>query len=455
MEQGKLMPQDTEAEEYLIGSLLIDSRQIPNTMEVLTADCFYKENTKLIYEAMIELVNSSTGVDIMTISNLLRKKDKIDQVGGAYYILGLSNKVGSTANTLSYAAIIKQKHLLRQLINLGQDIAAKGFKNDCEVNDLIAKAESELTKITSKVILSKYKSSKELYTETLHRNDEILKLQNENKVIGVPTGLKKLDKKTSGWQKGDLVILAARPSMGKTSLALTFASEPAMNYQVPTAFFSLEMTNQQLYARLVSQTTDVELRSIMFDGMAEWQIKQVLSKSDLLCDAPIYFDDQPSMSLFEVQNKARKLKREKGIELLVVDYLQLIKNETRGFNREAEIASISRGLKALAKELDIPVIALAQLSRASEKRGAAARPMLSDLRESGSIEQDADVVIFIHRDEYYGILQTDDGSSTVGVAEIIFGKGRNIGMGETKVGFDGRRTKFYDLETQNYNEPNF
>lgn len=446
MEQGKLMPQDVPAEEYLIGTILVDSRNVSTVLELLTPEAFYSETNKIIFEAIVELVNSRVGVDQMTVSSLLRKKGKLEQVGGVLSITRLTNNVGSTANIHSYAAVIKEKHILRQIIDLGGELQKNGLKTGSEVNELISMAETGLTKITSKVLVSNYKSSKELYAEVLTRNDEILRLNTENRIIGVPTGLKKLDLKTSGWQNGDLIILAGRPSMGKTSLALTLASAPAIGYaKMPTGFLSLEMTSQQIYARLVSQVTDVELRPLMFTGMNEYEIQQVLSKSDLLCNAPIYFDDQPAMTLFEVQNKARKLKREQGIKLLVIDYLQLIKNEVRGQNREGEIASISRGLKALAKELDIPIIALAQLSRASEKRGIGARPMLSDLRESGSIEQDADIVIFIHRPEYYNVFQNDDGKSTIGIAELVFGKGRNIGPGETEVGFDGTKTKFYDL----------
>lgn len=446
MEQGKLMPQDVPAEDYLIGTILVDSRNISTVLELLTPDAFYSETNKIIFEAIVELVNTRVGVDQMTVSSLLRKKGKLEQVGGVLSITRLTNNVGSTANIHSYAAVIKEKHILRQIIDLGGELQKNGFKTGSEVNDLISMAESGLTKITSKVLVSNYKSSKELYGEVLTRNDEILKLRNENKIIGVPTGLKKLDLKTSGWQKGDLIILAARPGMGKTSLALKFASAPAISHEkISVGFLSLEMTNQQLYARLVSQVTDVELRPLMFTGMNEYEIQQVLSKSDILCNAPIYFDDQPAMTLFEVQNKGRKLKREKNIGLLIIDYLQLIKNEKQGQNREGEISGISRGLKALAKELDIPVIALAQLSRSSEKRGMGSRPMLSDLRESGSIEQDADIVMFIHRPEYYGIPTYEDGRSTQGIAEIGMGKGRNLGVGETEVGFDGSRTKFYDL----------
>lgn len=446
MEHIKQIPNDIAAEEYLLGTIMVDNRNISTALEILTPECFYSEVNQVIFEAIVELTNKQTGVDLMTVSTVIKKKGKTKEVGGISHLMSLTNKVGSTANLAAYCAVIKEKHLLRQLIDLGQNLYSNGLKTGCEVNDLISIAEKGLTQITTKVLLSKFKSSKELFKEVLDRNDEILKLKPENRIIGLPTGLKKLDLRTSGWQNGNLIVLAARPGMGKTSLALTFASTPAMKMDIPTAFFSLEMPNLELYARLVAQKTDVDLRQIMYSGMNEWELQQVLSNSETLTNAPIYFDDQPAMTLFEVQTKARKLKREKGIGLLVIDYLQLIRNEIKGLNREGEISSISRALKALAKELGIPIIALAQLSRASEKRGQGARPILSDLRESGSIEQDADIVMFINRPEYYNILELEGGRSSAGIAEIIFAKGRNIGMGETEVGFNGPTTKFYDLE---------
>ena len=446
MEQIKQIPNDVHAEEYLLGTIMVDNRNISTVLEMLTPEAFYSEVNRIIFEAIVELTNKQTGIDLMTVSAQIKKKGKMNDVGGLSHLMKLTNSVGSTANIVAYCAVIKEKYLLRQLVDLGQNLYSNGLKTGCEVNDLISIAEKGLTQITTKVLLSKFKSSKEMFKEILDRNDEILKLKAENRIIGLPTGLKKIDYRTSGWQNGNLIILAARPGMGKTSLALTFVSAPAIKMGVPTAFFSLEMPNIELYARLVSQHTGVDLRQIMYSGMQPYELQQVLQNSESFCDAPIYFDDQPAMTLFEVQTKARKLKREKGIGLLVIDYLQLIRNEVKGSNREGEISSISRGLKALAKELDIPIIALAQLSRASEKRGAGARPMLSDLRESGSIEQDADIVLFINRPEYYGIAELEDGHSSLGIAELIFAKGRNIGMGETEVGFTGSTTKFFDLE---------
>lgn len=452
------MPNDTDAEKYLIGSLLVDSRYVLPVMELLTTDAFYSEQMKWIYNAIVDLTNKRTGIDIVTVSSELKAKGLLTEIGGALELTKLTSGIGSTANSIAYANIIKQKHLQRQLIDLASDVLQKGYKTDASVKELITALESGLTKITSKVIISKPKTSAELYSEAIERNDTILQLKSENKLIGVPTGLKKLDEKTRGWQNGNLIILAARPGMGKTSLALHMMTAPAiMPEPMPTAIFSLEMPNVELYARLLSQLTDVPLSSVLYDGMSEWELKNVLNKADLLCGAPMYFDDQPAMSLFEIQNKARKLKREKGIKLILIDYLQLIQNPIKGANREGEIASISAGLKSLAKELDIPVIALAQLSRASEKRGAGSTPMLSDLRESGAIEQDADIVMFINRLSEYGIETYEDGESTQNTAEIVIAKGRNVGRGISRVGFLGHRTKFFDLEMNNndYQLPNF
>lgn len=281
-----------------------------------------------------------------------------------------------------------------------------------------------------------------MYDEAVKNND--LLLQNKG-ITGVPSGLTALDKLTGGFQNTDLIILAARPGMGKTSLALNMLTNPAFK-GTPTAIFSLEMNNKQLYSRVISQVTGIHLENIMRNGMNEFELKQLMAKSDLFCGSNIYFDDSPSMPLFDLRNKARRLVREKGVKLLIIDYLQLVTNETRNTNREGEISSISRGLKGLAKELNIPIIALAQLSRASEKRGVGSEPMLSDLRESGSIEQDADMVMFIHRPEYYNIMEDEQGNSTQGLASLIIAKHRNGSTGKRKARFISQNTNFTDYE---------
>ena len=445
------MPQDIQAEEYLLGTVIVDNRNITTVLEMLTPDAFFKDENRIIFEAIVELTSNRVGVDMLTVTSLLRKNGKLQTVGGALAISKLTDNVGSTANIHSYCAVIKEKYLLRQMISLGENLYTNGLKVGIEVKDLLTIAESSLTKITNKVIPSAFITSAQLYDEALQRNDLILKLKSENKIIGLTTGIKKLDKKTSGWQKGNLVIIAGRTSMGKTSFALHAMLAAALSEERhPVAFFSLEMPNNELYSRILSQMSNVPLSNILYNGMDELELKRVLANADKLKSAPIYFEDKAELTLFEFQNKCRKLKREKGISMVIVDLLQKIKNPMKGANRATEVESVSRGLKEIAKELEIPVIALAQLSRETEKRGAASMPMLSDLRESGGIEQDADIVMFIYRPEYYGIHQYEDGSSTAGIAELIIQKGRNIGLGQTKVAFDKEYVRFSDLE-ENYN----
>lgn len=436
-------PKDHDIEKRLIGSILIEPHRLSNVLEVITADAFYFTETKAIFETFIELNAKYTPIDLGTVASALKDNGKMKIVGTTLDLVKLTNLVGSTSNTSSLAVILKEKQLLRQLIDLGQNIAANALKTGGEVTDIVSMVEKELTAITSKLLTSKITSSAELYKDAIMHNDKLI--ANTGQVVGIDTGLKKLNAITNGWQKSDLIILAARPAMGKTSLALKLLSSPALQGKA-TAIFSLEMSNRQLYARLISQLTDVPLENILRTGMNEYQLKEVLGKADMFCTSKIFFDDTGGISLFELQNKARKLKREKNIEVLIIDYLQLVVNKSKGGNREGEVSEVSRSLKALAKELDIPVIALAQLSRANEQR-ANKIPILSDLRESGSIEQDADMVMFIHRPEVYGIESFEDGTSTAGRAELIVAKHRNGSIGTIDVGFDGRRTLFHDLET--------
>ena len=440
-----ILPSDYELEKKLIGCLISDSRYFTDVVEIINDDVFFYNDTKAIYQAMLNLNGKYKPIDITTLISELKTTDKLKEVGGISTLTSFSGLIGSTSNTLSYALLLKDKYVIREMAILGQNITVEALKSGNDVKDIISFAEKHITQITSKVVINNIVTSADLYKDTLKHNDMLVNRGGD--VVGIPSGIRKLDEVTGGFQKSDLIILAARPGMGKTSFALKTLSIPALKGK-PTAIFSLEMSNRQLYARLVSQLTNVPLSHILRSGMNEYELKQVLDKADIFCNANMYFDDTGGISFFELQNKARKMKREKGIELLIIDYLQLITNKVKGGNREQEVSEISKGLKSLAKELDIPIIALAQLSRANEQRSNKV-PMLSDLRESGSIEQDADMVMFIHRPEEYGMLM-GDGTPSEGKAEFIISKHRNGPTLTLEVGFDGTHTKFYDLSENNF-----
>lgn len=446
LELGKIPPQSIDLEEAILGAIMLEKKAIHSVIEILTPECFYKESHTYIYEAIIALTNRFQPVDIMTVVVELRKNSKLDIVGGAVYITSLTNRVASAANIEYWATIVKSKYVLRELIRLSGETQKSAFDENADVADVVDNLEKGLTLLTNSVIKKSFQTSYQLFQEAITNNDNLLK---NNGLTGVTTGLHALDSITGGFQNSDLIILAARPGMGKTALALNFVTAPAFR-SIPTGFFSLEMNNKQLYARVLSQVTGVELETILRKGMNEYDLKRVLAKSNVLCEANIFFDDTPAMSLFEFRNKARRLTREKGVKQIVVDYLQLMVNPIKGSNREGEISSISRGLKAIAKELDIPIIALAQLSRASEKRGVSAVPMLSDLRESGSIEQDADMVMFIYRAEYYGITEDESGISTAGMADVFIAKHRNGDTGRVKLKFEGKNTNFTDVTINDF-----
>jgi len=446
----KIPPQAVDIEEAVLGAVMIDKVALSRILGLITPDTFYKEAHCLIFEAILNLSNQHKSIDLLTVMAELRKMGKLDAIGGAFYLTTLTNRVGSSANIVQHTEIIKGKKIFRDLINLGNRISNEAFSEETDLKTLVDSIEKEFTSCTTTLVQNSVKTSAELLKEVIERNDVLLK---NNSVTGVPSELNVLDKVTGGFQKSDLIILAARPGMGKTALALKFARASAKSKK-PVGLFSLEMSNRQLYSRVISQETNIPLEAILRRGMQDYELRQLMSEADRLCAMNIYFDDTPALSIFELKAKARRLKREKGIEMIVIDYLQLITNKQKNANRENEISEISRELKALAKELDVPIIALAQLSRASEKRGAASKPMLSDLRESGSIEQDADMVVFIYRHEYYQILQDEDGNSTIGKAELIIAKHRNGATGSVDVSWVESNTDFRNIE-QHYTTTTF
>lgn len=446
LEKGKLPPQAVELEEAVLGAMLIDKKGVDEVIDILQADAFYKTAHQHIFESIFELFEASEPVDLLTVSNDLKKKGKLDQAGGNTYLVNLTQKVASSAHIEFHARIILQKYIQRSLIKISNEIIENSYKESIDVFDLLDEAESKLYDVTQGNIKKSSETAQSLVIQAKKRIEDISKREG---LSGISTGFEKLDQLTSGWQPSDLIIIAARPGMGKTALTLSMARNIAVLKQIPVAFFSLEMSSVQLITRLISAETGLSSEKLRTGKLADHEWEQLNVKVSDLEKAPLYIDDTPSLSIFDLRAKARRLASQHGIKLLFIDYLQLMTAATssKAGNREQEISTISRNLKALAKELDIPVIALSQLSRAVETRGGTKRPLLSDLRESGAIEQDADIVSFIYRPEYYGIDEWDDEerSPSTGQAEFIVAKHRNGGLDNIRMKFIGSLGKFEDL----------
>lgn len=449
-EIGKMPPQALEMEESVLGSLLLEDC-INEVADILTVESFYKESHERIFKAIMTLHKSNNPVDILTVTSELRKTGELELVGGAYFISTLTNKIASSSNVEYYARIVQEKFIQRELIRISSETIKHAYNDASDVFDILDFAEKNITSVFKNLSVGKVKTIETLWKDTLVNNQNILK---NNGVSGVPTGYSNLDRITGGWQEPNLIIIAARPGMGKTSLALNFARNATVTYNVPVLVFSLEMSALQIAQRAFSLESNTSNTYFTRKGLDKEQLIIVEKDCSKLISSPLFVDDTPGITLFELRSKARKLKREKGIKLIIVDYLQLMSGErTTKNNREQEISGISRGLKGLAKELQTPIIALSQLSRAVETRGGDKRPQLSDLRESGAIEQDADMVIFIHRPDYYGITQDEEGGDLNGIAEIIFSKHRNGGIGIERLRWIDYLTKFQslDLPTEPHN----
>ncbi len=441
-----------ELEEAVLGAMLIDKKGVDEVIDLIQPEVFYKATHQTIFEAIFQLFQDSQPIDLLTVSSELRKKEKLESVGGEFYLVQLSQRVASSAHIEFHARIILQKFIQRSLIKISNEIIESAYKESTDVFDLLDEAESKLYDVTQGNIKKSSESAQNLVLEAKKKIEEISK---QDGLSGVSTGFEKLDKLTSGWQPSDLIIIAARPGMGKTALTLSMARNIAVTKQIPVAFFSLEMSSIQLITRLISSETGLSSEKLRTGKLADHEWQQLNVKVTDLEKAPLFIDDTPSLSIFDLRAKARRLASQHGIKLIVVDYLQLMTAGTsnKSGNREQEISTISRNLKALAKELDIPVIALSQLSRAVETRGGTKRPMLSDLRESGAIEQDADIVSFIYRPEYYNIDEWDDDERTPsqGQAEFIVAKHRNGGLDNIRLKFIGHLGKFEDLD--NFDSP--
>ena len=446
-EHGKVPPQAVDLEEAVLGAMMLENDKLAEVIEILKPEVFYKEQHQKIYGAIVRLYGNQQPVDILTVTEDLRQTGELDIVGGAYYITNLTNRVASAANIEFHSRIILQKFIQRELIRISSDIIKDAYEDSSDVFDLLDKAETGLFSISESSIGKTYMDMQSIIKQAIA---EITAAKDhEGSLRGVGSGFTELDRITAGWQKSDLIIIASRPGMGKTAFALTMARNAAVDFKKPVAVFSLEMSAVSLVTRLISSETEIPQEKLRKGTMEEYEWNQLNSRIGSLLEAPIYLDDTAGLSIFDLRAKSRRLKARHDIQLIVVDYLQLMQgsHESKG-NREQEISSISRGLKILAKELDVPVIALSQLSRAPEKRSAAAKPILSDLRESGSIEQDADMVMFIYRPEYYKIDVDEHGESTSGIAEVSIAKNRNGPLKDIPLRFISKYAKFVDTEKE-------
>ncbi|MXN89676.1 replicative DNA helicase [Flavobacterium sp. Sd200] len=448
LEQGKIQPQALDLEEAVLGAMMIDKRGVDEVIDILQADAFYKDAHKHIFEAIVQLFNDTQPIDLLTVSAQLRKNGKLELAGGDFYLIQLTQKISSSAHIEFHSRIILQKYIQRSLIRISAEITEEAYDETTDVFDLLDQAESKLYEVTQGNIKRSSETAQSLVIQAKKRIEEIA---GKEGMSGIATGFHELDKLTSGWQPSDLIIIAARPGMGKTAFVLSMARNIAIDFQHPVALFSLEMSSVQLITRLISSETGLSSEKLRTGKLEKHEWEQLSIKVKDLEKAPLYIDDTPSLSIFDLRAKARRLSSQYGIKMIIIDYLQLMTaggGGKNGGNREQEISTISRNLKALAKELMVPVIALSQLSRAVETRGSSKRPLLSDLRESGAIEQDADIVSFIYRPEYYKIEEWDDEeqSPTQGQAEFIVAKHRNGGLDNIRLKFIGSLGKFDNLD---------
>ncbi|MHA7842760.1 MAG: replicative DNA helicase [Winogradskyella sp.] len=447
LEKGKIPPQAIDLEEVVLGAMMIDKKGVDEVIDILSPEAFYKDAHKYIFEAIFKLFENSEPIDLLTVSSQLKKDEKLDLVGGDFYLISLTQRVSSSAHIEFHARIILQKFIQRSLIKISNEIIEDAYDETKDVFDLLDNAEAKLYEVTQGNVKKSTETAQSLVIQAKKKIEEI---SNKEGLSGIPTGFDKLDKLTSGWQPSDLIIVAARPGMGKTALTLTMARNIAVDFNQAVAFFSLEMSSVQLITRLISSETGLSSEKLRTGKLEKHEWEQLNVKVKTLEKAPLFIDDTPSLSIFDLRAKARRLASQYDIKVIMIDYLQLMTagGSQKGGNREQEISMISRNLKALAKELNVPVIALSQLSRAVETRGGSKRPLLSDLRESGAIEQDADIVSFIYRPEYYKIDEWDDEerSPTEGQGEFIVAKHRNGGLDNIRLKFIGHLGKFDNLD---------
>ncbi len=442
----KVPPQNIEAEQCVLGGVLLENEAISKVLETLVPDDFYREPHRKICHSMIDLFEKNEPIDLITLTNALKGKNLLDEVGGGVYLSSLVDSITTAANIEYYAKIIKEKAILRGLINTATEIVTRGYEDGGDVEDLLDQAEKNIFQISESKIKPSFYEIKNLLKESFKTIEKLY--ESKEIVTGVPSGFEELDKLTSGFQPSDLVVIAGRPSMGKTAFSLNIAQYAAIEKKIPSALFSLEMSKEQLVLRMLCSEAKVDAHKLRGGFLGETDWPKLTRAAGILSEAPIFIDDTPALSVLEMRAKARRLMAEHELGLVIVDYLQLMRG--RGLSgrgrpssetREQEISEITRSLKALAKELNIPVIALSQLNRKVEER-TDKRPHLADLRESGAIEQDADLITFIYRDEIYN--RADDNPNK-GIAEVIIGKQRNGPVGEIKLAFLDKYTTFENL----------
>lgn len=447
-EIGKIQPQAVDLEEAVLGAMLLEREALSTVIDILSPEAFYKEQNGRVFMAMISLFNRSEPVDILTVTQELKRTGELEFVGGAYYVSALTNRIASSANVEFHARIVAQKYLQRELIRISTETIKTAYEDSTDVFELLDETTKNIFEILDSNVRKQHDKMSTLIGKAL---EEIEHAANQKDgLLGVPSGFTAMDRITGGWQKSDLLILAARPGMGKTAFVVSMAKNAAVEFNKPVAIFSLEMSSLQLVKRLISSETEITQDKILKGNLENHEFVQLNERIKKLAVAPLYIDDTPALSIFELRAKARRLKENQKVELIIIDYLQLMSGSTDGKgggNREQEISHISRGLKSLAKELEIPIIALSQLSRQVENRpGGSKRPQLSDLRESGAIEQDADMVMFIYRPEYYGLEVDENNEPTKGRAEIIIAKNRHGALETVKLRFVGQYAKFADLD---------
>ncbi|MFQ5600579.1 MAG: replicative DNA helicase [Candidatus Krumholzibacteriia bacterium] len=437
---GRVPPHSLEAEVAVLGAVLLEPQALPRAIELLTPDCFYKAAHRTIFQAAINLFERGEAVDIVTVTDELRKMDRLQAVGGAVTLSALLDSVATAANIEYHARIVFDKYLSRRLISTAKEVVAEGYADRLPTNELLDQAQSNIFAISEGRLRDGFVHIKDVVRDSFVEIENLH--HNPDAISGIRTGFDDLDALLAGLHNGDLIIVAARPSMGKTSLALSVVQNVAIDNKLPVAVFSLEMSKEQLALRMLCSEARVDNHLLRRGIIQKHEWPNLTKAASLLTSAPVYIDDTPGMNVLEMRAKARRLKMEKGLRLVVVDYMQLMQSATKVENRQQEISQISRALKGLAKELDVPVVSLSQLSRAVESRGGTRRPMLSDLRESGAIEQDADVVLFLYREEVY---DRDCSEDVRGVAEVIIGKQRNGPIGEVKLKFFAEYTRFENL----------
>jgi len=441
---GKVPPQANDMEEAVLGAIMLEKEAVITILDILKPESFYREAHQKIFKAVSDLSAREFPVDLYTVTEELRSHQELDSVGGPVYLTQLTAKVVSAANVDYHARIVAQKYIQRELIRVSTEIQTRSFDDTYDVTELLDYSENALFQIAEGNIKREVAPINVVIKEAIREIEEAGK--REDALVGTPSGFTKLDRLTSGWQKAELVIIAARPSMGKTAFALSMARNMAIDHGKRVAIFSCEMSSIQLVNRLIISETDIPGDKIKNGRLTEEEWKQLDSRIKKLVQAPIFIDDTPAISIFELRAKCRRLMAQHKLDIVIVDYLQLMSGPENSGSREQEVSTISRSLKSIAKELNIPILALSQLNRSVEMRGGTKRPLLSDLRESGAIEQDADMVVFIHRQDKFGIPTFEDGSSTKGIAEIILAKNRNGPVDDIKLRFREEKAQFVDID---------